>query len=104
MRLVPFTLGFRSPRKRARHFADHAIDFGVTTEADYEQMADIFLGEALQPHTYERIRTNNGDIVRYNSVTEEYGVLSSDNYIRTYFKPDVLQHGLANNYDYYLTD
>ncbi len=102
MRFVPFR--FRNARKLARHFSDHRADFGATTEAEYEQMADEFLSNPLTADCYERIRAADNDTIRFTVITDEYAVLSYDGFIRTYFKPDPLEHGLPTNYDYYLRD
>jgi pyocin large subunit-like protein len=48
----------------------------------------------------EKTRTN-GDIVRFNPVTNEFGVARADGVIRTYFKPDPAVHGFPTNLDYF---
>lgn len=99
---MPFR--FRSWRKLARHFSDHGADFGAVSEADYEQKADVFLRKPITPNVHERVRVTDGDTIRYDSITEEYCVLSFDGYIRTYYIPDPIVHGAPTNYDYYLRD
>jgi filamentous hemagglutinin len=100
VRFVPYR--FRNARKRARHFSDHCTDFGATTEAEYEQMADGFLNCPLPPDCEERVRPRDGATIRFNRITEEFGILSADGYLRTYYIPDPAIHGEATNYDYYL--
>ncbi len=98
---MPFTLGFRTAHKRTDHFLDHLADFGVIAESDYESLADAFLGGPKSAATLECVRPRENDIIRYNPITEEYGVLSFDGYIRTYFIPDPAEHGLPTNLDYF---
>lgn len=43
----------------------------------------------------------NGDIVRYNPKTKQFGVVRKDGVIRTYFKPDPAKHKLKTNEDYF---
>lgn len=78
------------------------------TEGDYENLADTFLGESISAATYptiqECVRAANQDILRYNSTTEEFGVLTQAGHIRTYFKPDPAKHGFATNYDYFVSE
>ncbi len=94
-------LTFRTSRKRARHFQDHGSDFGALNEADYESKAGAFLTNPLNTNTLEGIRPRDNATIRYNTVTEEYGIISSDGYIRTYYKPDPTLHGLPSNLDYF---
>ncbi|HTC93412.1 MAG TPA: RHS repeat-associated core domain-containing protein [Terriglobales bacterium] len=83
------------------HFADHGTDFGAKTKAEYEQQASKFLNGPRGSGVLEKIRPSNGDIVRYNPATEEFGVARADGTIRTYFKPDPAVHGLPTNLDYF---
>ena len=84
---MALTLGFASGRKRRRHFYDHRNDFpAVTTELEYETLADIFLGSVLGVDSLQCAR-KNGDAVRLNMVTNEFGIVTKNGYIRTYFKP-----------------
>lgn len=43
----------------------------------------------------------NGDIVRYNPGTDEFGVVSSGGSICTYYKPDPAVHVKSSNLDYF---
>jgi hypothetical protein len=43
----------------------------------------------------------DGDIVRYNRVTEDFGIMTPGGSIRTYYKPDPRAHGYATNQDYF---
>jgi hypothetical protein len=80
------TKGFLNPRQLNRHYASHGEEFGANSATEYQAMADLFLGGARFPPIEECIR-GKGDIVRFNPITDEYGVLDSSRTIRTYFKP-----------------
>jgi filamentous hemagglutinin len=90
----------KSPAQNAlRHFKDHGGDFGAKNALDYVRQAHRFL---LNPPagTLTRIR-GNGDIVRYNPVTNTFGVLAPQGVPRTFFKPDPTVHGFPTNLDYF---
>jgi filamentous hemagglutinin len=80
---------------------DHGGDFGSASAAQYEQSADMFLNSPLSATRVERIR-QDGDIIRFDILTNEFAVKSPDGYIRTYYKPNPAIHGQPSNYDYYL--
>jgi filamentous hemagglutinin len=101
---VPYTLGFESQAKLIRHFIKHGQEFSVITEAEYEKLADAFLGGPQDADTLECRRRSDGAILRYNPVTNEYGVLRRDGVMKTYFKPDVARHGKPTNLDYFLEE
>jgi len=69
------------------HFIRHGSDFGAQTAAEYEKIASNFLTKAKPEGVLEKVRPNTGDILRYNPTTNEFGILSNNGVIRTYFKP-----------------
>jgi len=83
------------------HFQDHRFDFGADTESEYEELAESFLSNQNNPNILELIRPDNNDIVRFNPETDEFGILSSDGHIITYYKPDPRIHGYPTNLDYF---
>jgi hypothetical protein len=100
---VPASAGtgakFGSDAKLQDHFARHGGDFGAATATEYQGQADAFLTGPKPSGALEKIRPN-GDIVRYNPVTDEFGV-ASPTAIRTYYKPDPAVHGYPTNLDYF---
>jgi hypothetical protein len=88
------------PSELGDHYYRHGADFGATTMAEYAQQADNFLGGAKTGQTLERVR-ENGEIVRYNVITDEFGVIGPDGVIKSYFRPDPNRHGYASNLDYF---
>jgi filamentous hemagglutinin len=61
--------------------------------------AEAFLTGPKVGGVLEKVRPN-GDIVRYNPVTDGFGV-ASPTAIRTYYKPDPAVHGYPTNLDYF---
>lgn len=79
------------------HFDKHRAKLMVTSEHEYEDMADNFLGGALQAPCLEGKR-HSGDIVRFNPATGEFGVLGHSGTILTYFKLDPAERVKNLNY------
>jgi pyocin large subunit-like protein len=93
---------FANDAKLLDHFARHGADFGASTPAEYEAMADRFLTGDLTEGGLEATRPNSGDLGRFNPATDEFGVLKSDGLtIKTYYKPDPAVHGFPTNLDYF---
>lgn len=69
-----------------RHFAEHGEEFKAGTPQEYVQMADEFLSGNKPAHIHE-CRRKRGDLLRFDPVTEAYGVLDGNGTIRTFFKP-----------------
>jgi len=83
--VAALTLGF-DPVLLPDHFQWHGADFAVGSKEEYENLADTFLGGPKAP-TAEECNRLGGDVVRYDPMTEEFGVLGTDGVIRTYYKP-----------------
>jgi hypothetical protein len=106
---MPYTLGFISVTDLIEHFDKHVTrngEFDAVDENDYLALADSFLGEALNPITTHECQRrcadgSLGDKVRFNRVTGEFGCLTNDNYILTYFIANTRVHGLSSNDAYF---
>jgi pyocin large subunit-like protein len=96
----------------AIHYAKHRTDFAVATDKEYERLADLFLTGPPHPNL-KKCNRKHGDLVRYDTVTQEYGVLAGGGIIRTYFKPipcaslpvgapPLSCHEFPNNVEYFL--
>ena len=96
------TKGFKTPQQLRQHFADHGKQLFAGSEAQYEAMADRFIGTPLPPRILQSKRPYRNVLVRYNPFTNEFAMLGHDGYIKTYFKPALADHGLPRNLDYYL--
>ena len=91
---------FVDTEKLEDHWNRHGQDFGATSELEYERQADRFLNGPKTVDIQEKTRVN-GDRIRFNDRTAEYGVAKSDDSIRTYFKADPEQHGFETNQEYF---
>lgn len=98
------TRGFRTGQQRLQHYGDHGSDFGAASDSEYEALADAFIGGRPPRYTLQSKRPRDNDLIRYSPVTNEFAVLSGDGYIRTYFKPDIGDHQLPRNLDYYFAN
>ena len=76
---------FRTPELRLSHFTKHGIDMGFTTQEAYEEAASRVVNN---PNALHKTEAEDGDDVYYIEDTNEFVVLSTDGYIRTYFNPD----------------
>lgn len=94
-------LRFRTRLRRDQHFDDHGEEVGAVDEADYETKAAGFLDGPVPGNTNECIRKSDGARIRWNYVTQEFGIVSADGFIQTYFEPDPKWHGTSTNRAYY---
>ncbi len=77
---------FANDAKLTDHFQKHGADFSSNSPAHYESQASAFLTGTRRTGVLEKVRPN-GDLVRYDPNTNEFGVISKDGTIRTYFMP-----------------
>jgi len=98
------SLRFKTTQQRIQHFGDHGGDFGAANDAHYQSLAAAFLGGSPTRTTLQSKRPRESDIIRYNPTTNEFGIISYDGYIRTYFKPDIAEHLLPRNLDYFFAN
>jgi hypothetical protein len=91
---LQYTLGFPDRAMLLYKFDKHVTrqrEFTYATADEYETHADRFLGGPRDADTEECVRTKRdgtpGDRVRYNRVTQEFGILGNDNVIRSYYIP-----------------
>ena len=91
---------FANNKRLTDHYDRHGKDFGARNKNEYQKQADAFLTGKKNSDTLEGTRSD-GDIVRYNEKTDEFGILSKDGVIRTYYKPDPVRHGYPTNKAYF---
>jgi pyocin large subunit-like protein len=102
---VPFTYGFVSLDELEEHFDDHGGEFGARDFLHYQQLADDFLGNPEpQPGTLECTRLRDRCKVRFNIRSNEYGVLTPDNFILTYYIATPARHRRSTNLNYFNDD
>jgi pyocin large subunit-like protein len=84
---VEIVYTFRSEEQYQAHFEKHAEEFGDITKDEYLIMANsLILDETGEVMT--KLEKEDNDTVYYKVETNEFLILSTDGYIRTYFRPD----------------
>lgn len=75
---------FRNDEYLTEHFNKHGSEFGYATKEEYQQGANNVINSSKALHKKE---AEDNDDIYYIEDTNEFVVLSTDGYIRTYFKP-----------------
>ena len=81
---VQSTLTFRSESLREDHYQKHGIEMGFASAKEYENAAAAVVSDSRALHKLEK---EDGDDVYYLKDTNEFVIVSTDGYIRTYFYP-----------------
>lgn len=79
---------FRTENQLDSHFAKHGYEF--EGDFDYETAEEYEIGASdviNNPDALYKTEAEDGDHVYYIEATNEFVVLSTDGYIRTYFRP-----------------
>lgn len=79
------TLKFKSKKLLNQHYEKHGIDMGFSSAAEYEKAAAAVPANPAALHKTEK---EDGDDVYYIEATNEFVVVSTDGFLRTYFLPD----------------
>jgi len=80
-----YTYRFRSKKYLNQHYEKHGIEMGFASAEEYEAAASAVINN---PDALYKTEKEDGDGCYYIESTNEFVVLSTDGYIRTYFKPD----------------
>lgn len=78
------TYTFRNDNTLRQHFEKHGAEFGYVSEQEYVEGANSVIVSADALHKTE---AEDGDDVYYLEKSNEFVIVSTDGYIRTYFKP-----------------
>lgn len=78
------TYEFRSEDLLDQHFDKHGDEFDYDSVDEYVQGANRVIND---PNSLFKIEEEDGDYIYYLESTNEFVVVSTDGYIRTYFKP-----------------
>ncbi len=78
-------LTFRYDDYLQEHYEKHGIDMGFDSPEDYLDAANAVV---YNPSSLHKIEAEDGDDVYYLEITNEFVVVSTDGYIRTYFCPN----------------
>ncbi len=91
-----------SGRDRSDHFQSHGGDFNppFTSAEDYEAAGIAFLTTALTGNMKEGLR-RNGDVIRFDSSTDEFAICDRNGVLKTYYKPDPKIHKQKDNTAYF---
>lgn len=76
---------FRSKSLLEQHYQKHGRNMGFKSAEEYEKAASAVPNNPAALHKTEK---EDGDDVYYIESTNEFVVVSTDGYIRTYFNPD----------------
>lgn len=76
---------FRSNKLLKDHYYKHGVEMGFDSAEAYEAAANAVIAN---PEALTKTEQEDGDYVYYVESTNEFVVLSTDGYIRTYFCPD----------------
>ncbi|MBQ8825816.1 MAG: hypothetical protein IJ007_01840 [Oscillospiraceae bacterium] len=81
---VTETYYFRNQSTLDSHYEKHGIEMGFASAEEYEAAASAVINS---PDALYKTEKEDGDGVYYIEQTNEFAVLSTDGYIRTYFLP-----------------
>lgn len=76
---------FRSEKLLLDHYKKHGIEMGFDSAEAYAEAANQVIHN---PDVLHKLEAEDGDDVYYLEATNEFVVVSTDGYIRTYFNPD----------------
>lgn len=76
---------FRTEKLLTQHYQKHGIEMGFTSPEEYRLAACRVINDPESLHKKEK---EDGDDIYYLEETNEFVVVSTDGYIRTYFCPD----------------
>lgn len=76
---------FRSEKLLLEHYKKHGIDMGFDSAEAYVAAANQVIAN---PDSLHKLEAEDGDDVYYLEATNEFVVVSTDGYIRTYFNPN----------------
>lgn len=78
------TYTFRSDFLLEEHYQKHGVEMGFATKEDYVAAANEVI---YSPDALHKLEAEDGDDVYYLEATNEFVIVSTDGYIRTYFHP-----------------
>lgn len=76
---------FRKAEYLQEHFERHGAEFGYASADEYLAGANRVVAS---PGALHKLEAEDGDDVYYLESTNEFVIVSTDGYLRTYFKPD----------------
>ena len=80
---------FRNSNLLNQHYEKHGIEMGFASAEEYEAAASRVVSD---PQALHKTEAEDGDDIYYIEATNEFVIVSTDGYLRTYFLPSA---GLA---------
>lgn len=80
-----YTYSFRKAEYLQEHFEKHGAEFGYASADEYLAGANRVVAS---PDALHKLEAEDGDDVYYLESGNEFVIVSTDGYIRTYFKPN----------------
>lgn len=77
-------LKFRSAKLLKQHYEKHGVEMGFVSAEEYEAAAAAVV---TNPEALHKTEKEDGDDVYYVEATNEFVIVSTDGYLRTYFLP-----------------
>lgn len=81
---APVAYAFRSDALLQEHYQKHGADMGFDTAKDYQTAAAAV---AADPASQHKTEAEDGDDVYYRAASNDFVIVSTDGYLRTYFRP-----------------
>ena len=82
---------FRNAKLLEEHYQKHGIEMGFASAEEYQAAASAVV---LNENSLHKLEAEDGDDVYYLEATNDFVIVSTDGYIRAYFRPN-------NGIDYY---
>ena len=82
---LTLALTFRSHTLLMEHYEKHGIEMGFTSAEEYAAAANRVV---TNPASLHKLEAEDGDDVYYLESTNEFVIVSTDGYLRTYFCPN----------------
>lgn len=79
--------GFADDALLAEHFGNHGDEFGSASAKAYESAAKNFMKSPNTGNIQMNLRPN-GEVVKYDTISNTFGVIKQDGTIKTFMKPD----------------
>ncbi len=79
-------LTFRNDKLLNSHYEKHGIEMGYNSASDYVAAANAVI---YNPDSLHKLEAEDGDDVYFLESTNEFVVVSTDGYIRTYYYADI---------------
>lgn len=76
---------FRNAKLLEEHYQKHGIEMGFASAEEYQAAASAVV---INENSLHKLEAEDGDDVYYLEATNDFVIVSTDGYIRTYFRPD----------------